>query len=321
MSTYQVMPPLTADEYATLRADIEHRGVLVPVVRDQHGNLLDGHHRSQIADELGITYRVDVIRVQDEHEARSTARAYNMARRHLTRAQKRELIADEIQADPDRSDREIGRLLGVDHKTVGSVRRELRGEFPQPGEERTFHPLADQLMPVDMGFTDDDLDGLADSIRRLGLHNPIVLHRDGSIIDGRLRYLACVRAGVRPTYTTFSGHDDEIPDFLVGVNMLRGHYTRDQLVAIKVQADELSQSAPPSVREWFHHVDEFHALARELLPQLRARLDALDGRTDPAALAEMRDLVAAGKSLQHTAAENALDLERFCGALLDGAES
>ncbi len=136
MSDYQVMPPLSAEEYAALEAEIAEHGVLVPIVTDQHGNLIDGHHRKQIADRLGLEYRVDVVNVADQDEARSLARIYNLARRHLTREQKRQLIADEITAHPSRSDREIGRLMGCDHKTVGAVRRELRGEIPhQPSAE------------------------------------------------------------------------------------------------------------------------------------------------------------------------------------------
>ena len=43
------------------------------------------------------------------------------------------LIADELRDNPDRTDREIGAALGVDHKTVAIIRRELEsvGEIPQ----------------------------------------------------------------------------------------------------------------------------------------------------------------------------------------------
>lgn len=128
---YQVMPPLSDEEYAALRADIRERGILVPVIKDQHGNIIDGHHRVQIADELGITCPAEVRDVTDE-QARDTAYALNLARRHLTGEQRRQLIAKEIQASPRYSDRAIARRLGCDHKTVASVRRELRGEFPHP---------------------------------------------------------------------------------------------------------------------------------------------------------------------------------------------
>jgi len=131
VTDYQVMPALTADEYATLKADIAERGVLVPVVEDQHGNIVDGHHRKRIADELSVPCPVERRTFTDE-QARDTAFALNLARRHLTREQKRELIAREIGLRPDDSDRAIGRRLGADHKTVGSVRRELSGEIPHP---------------------------------------------------------------------------------------------------------------------------------------------------------------------------------------------
>lgn len=132
---FQVLPPLTDGEYQALRDDVDAHGVRVPVLVDQHGRILDGHHRAQIAGELGIEYPVNVVEVTDDDHARQIARSLNMARRQLSRQQKRVLVAEEVQADPDRSDRAIGRLLGVDHKTVGSVRRELSGEFPHDDDD------------------------------------------------------------------------------------------------------------------------------------------------------------------------------------------
>lgn len=133
---YQPMPDLDADEYAALKADIADRGVMVPVEYDEHGNVLDGHHRIRACHELGITDWPTVTRSGlDAAGKRRHARTLNLSRRHLSRADRRRVIADEITEDPDRSDRAIARLLGVDHKTVGSVRRELGGEVPQPEPE------------------------------------------------------------------------------------------------------------------------------------------------------------------------------------------
>jgi hypothetical protein len=130
---YQVMPPLSDAEYDALKSDIAERGVLVPVEYDEEGSLLDGHHRVRACRELGIRDFPCVVRyLPDESERRAHARRLNFARRQLSRAQRRELIADEIAVDPARSDREIARLMGCDHKTVGSVRRELAGEVPHP---------------------------------------------------------------------------------------------------------------------------------------------------------------------------------------------
>lgn len=53
--TYQIMPDLTPDEYAALKADIAARGVLVPIEYDESGHILDGYHRVRICNEIGIT--------------------------------------------------------------------------------------------------------------------------------------------------------------------------------------------------------------------------------------------------------------------------
>ncbi len=115
-AAFQVMPPLSAEEYAALRDDIAERGIVVPVVVDQHGRLLDGHHRRQIADELQIDCPIEVRQVTDDEDARNVAFTLNLARRHLSREQRRELIAREAAARPGDSDRASApaRLLALD---------------------------------------------------------------------------------------------------------------------------------------------------------------------------------------------------------------
>jgi hypothetical protein len=56
----------------------------------------------------------------------------NINRRNLTGEQKRELVTKVLKANPERSDRATAELVRVDHKTVGSVRRDLeaRGDVP-----------------------------------------------------------------------------------------------------------------------------------------------------------------------------------------------
>ena len=46
----------------------------------------------------------------------------NLHRRHLTAAQKQNLIAAELKAQPEKSNRVIAKQINVDHKTVGAVR-------------------------------------------------------------------------------------------------------------------------------------------------------------------------------------------------------
>jgi hypothetical protein len=120
---WQVMPPLTEDEYAALREDIAANGVTVPVIVDQHGVIIDGHHRQQIAEELGIPCEQKVRQFANDEERYEFALGLNLKRRHLNREQMRQLIASECQRTPDASDREIARRLGCSPSTVGAVRR------------------------------------------------------------------------------------------------------------------------------------------------------------------------------------------------------
>lgn len=135
---YQVMPDLTEDEYKELKNDILSRGVMVPVEFDEQGNVLDGHHRLKICEELGIKDYPKVIRAGlTEEEKRIHARKLNMARRQLSREQRRSLIQEQLKETPEKSDRQIAVGLGVDHKTVSAQREKMEGigEIPQSSRQ------------------------------------------------------------------------------------------------------------------------------------------------------------------------------------------
>lgn len=116
MSATQLFPPLDSATEAALRASIERFGVLVPVVVDQHGELLDGHHRSRIAGELGAEYPTIVREVADEDEAREIARTLNEDRRMLTREERLPVVR--ALREDGHSQTAIANALGVSQKTV-----------------------------------------------------------------------------------------------------------------------------------------------------------------------------------------------------------
>ena len=66
---FQLFRNLAPPIEAALRASIYRFGVLVPIAKDQHGNILDGHQRARIADELGVKYPVNIIEVADDADA------------------------------------------------------------------------------------------------------------------------------------------------------------------------------------------------------------------------------------------------------------
>ena len=147
---YQLLPPLADDEYEHLKADIEEHGVLVPIEFDEHGNILDGHHRYAACIELGITDFPRTVREgMSETEKRSHARTLNMARRHLTREERRWMIADELRENPTKSNNAIAKLLQVSDTTVASVRKDLGLQVTErEGEDGKVYSVPDKIVPL-----------------------------------------------------------------------------------------------------------------------------------------------------------------------------
>lgn len=79
------MPPLSPEEFSALKADIAKRGVLVPVEVDADtGEVLDGHHRLQACEELGLPRPATVARrFASEGERTEHAIVLNLVRRQL----------------------------------------------------------------------------------------------------------------------------------------------------------------------------------------------------------------------------------------------
>jgi ParB-like chromosome segregation protein Spo0J len=124
MTYSHLLPPLTPEEYADLKADIEQHGMMVPVLlsqtgQDRHYHVLDGQHRLRIAAELGLkwmdfpkTYR-NLLTPEEREEL---ALNLNLHRRHLTPEQRRDWALKFRQQGM--SYRAIGDKLGVDKETV-----------------------------------------------------------------------------------------------------------------------------------------------------------------------------------------------------------
>ena len=55
--TYQLLPPMTPAEFASLKSNIGERGVVVPIDIDENGEILDDHHRYLILSSTSVTLR------------------------------------------------------------------------------------------------------------------------------------------------------------------------------------------------------------------------------------------------------------------------
>ena len=122
---YQIMRPLTAQEYDELKKSIIEHGQLVAIDCDEHGNVIDGHHRFKICIELGIKPNKIVHVGLTEEEKIDFARQANIARRHLTLEEKREAIRKQLAETPEKSDRQIAAELGISNSTVSVARKDM----------------------------------------------------------------------------------------------------------------------------------------------------------------------------------------------------
>jgi ParB-like chromosome segregation protein Spo0J len=117
---FDVLDPATL---AGLRDSVQRLGVLVPIAKDQDGNVLDGHHRVQVADELGVKYRIDVIQCADEQQRDEIRRTLNVDRRQLSGDDlKRHIVTLALLREPSGvgalSQTEIAERAGVDQAYV-----------------------------------------------------------------------------------------------------------------------------------------------------------------------------------------------------------
>jgi N6-adenosine-specific RNA methylase IME4/ParB-like chromosome segregation protein Spo0J len=135
-----LLPPLVDADLMALKADIEKRGaVIVPIVIDEHRNVIDGANRLRIAAGLGIRDVPVEVRIGlSDTDREQLAEDLNLHRRHLSRDQVRDIVGRRLRRSPEKSNRQIAAELGVDDKTVGTVRRNLESTAEIPQLEKTL---------------------------------------------------------------------------------------------------------------------------------------------------------------------------------------
>ena len=89
-----LLPPLSLDEREALRASMQEHGFWPthPVITDEEGNVLDGHHRKEVAEELGLDYPTVVAAGLSRWEKVALAIKSNIVRRQLDGDQRRRVV-------------------------------------------------------------------------------------------------------------------------------------------------------------------------------------------------------------------------------------
>lgn len=143
---------LSPEEYESLKQSIKEKGLYVPLIVNQDGIVLDGHHRFKACQELGIQNPNTVTKeFKDKLDEQLFVIDCNLKRRQLNNFQRTELALKSksilaeiaknhekagVKLDPSQDlvmgrqgvSGEIGKLAGVSHETVRKVEKILASE-------------------------------------------------------------------------------------------------------------------------------------------------------------------------------------------------
>ena len=89
----KVLPKLSGEEYEALKASIIANGLLMPLIVNGKGIILDGHNRFHIAEELKFspTLKIELVDFLDATEEKAFVISVNLQRRNLNAFQKAEM--------------------------------------------------------------------------------------------------------------------------------------------------------------------------------------------------------------------------------------
>jgi len=151
-----LFPMMSPDELATLTEDIRANGLknLIATWFDENEEewLIDGRNRLDAMGALGYLFNRGLLEREapqlfisepgrrgnlpvqhySDVDPYTLAISFNINRRHLTTAQKSEVIAALLNAKPGRSDSATAKLAKVSDKTVGKKRKELEATSEIP---------------------------------------------------------------------------------------------------------------------------------------------------------------------------------------------
>jgi ParB-like chromosome segregation protein Spo0J len=149
----ELVPEISVEEYEALKQSVKENGLYVPIIVDQNGVLLDGHHRYKVCLELGIEPSYLIKEFADELDGKLFVIDCNLTRRQLNNFQRTELALkskpileaiakrnESLGGKGDRNltplgrvDETIGERAGVSRDTVRKVERII--EFFSEGQD------------------------------------------------------------------------------------------------------------------------------------------------------------------------------------------
>lgn len=194
---FQGMAALDAWTYEDLRTDIQENGVEVPIVVNEDYVIVDGHHRWQIAQELGITETVPVeVHFYSSREATQAAAVrLNVMRRPMSKDERNAHVKRLREAGF--TQQEVADRLGISHNRVSEIEADSPTSISEVGESDPLGAAKAKIAKAksegrSYKFTPRESQAIQDEIERLnaeGLKQYEIAERVGisfSAVSNRL---------------------------------------------------------------------------------------------------------------------------------------
>jgi hypothetical protein len=110
------------------------------------------------------------------------------------------------------------------------LKLKIKWKEPKKKEDIEIHPLALIIPEMDR----EQFDNLRADIKENGLKVPIIT-KNGRIIDGRSRYLACKQLGLTPDFLEWAGKEKDILEQVISLNVKRRHLSSSQRAALAAE--------------------------------------------------------------------------------------
>lgn len=258
---YQPLPDLPPEEFESLKADIVQNGIRVAVVQDERGNTLDGHQRERAARAAGLkNFPITVIAGLSEEQKWEYALSVNIKRRHLATAQKRSLIEHELKRKPERANQWIAEVLGVDTKTVQTVRRTL--------ESNSGIPVLDRLKGRDGRQRAAEYRVLANTPREAEIARQVVTELPPSSHGKMLDTTSAARYARRHARAEGRSGKAIKPLAQDSIRMFRcGFQELENMAGLKPKSIDLIVTDIPYGREFLPQIEELGAFAARVLKE------------------------------------------------------
>lgn len=115
----EILYQLASDDYQRLKISIKKEGIQNPITILRDGTVIDGMHRLKIAKELKIKKIPSIVKDIDKDKGFILGLSLNLARRHLSFEQKKEII--KILRKKGHTQEEIAGVVGITQQAISKL--------------------------------------------------------------------------------------------------------------------------------------------------------------------------------------------------------